>query len=58
MRLFIAGTVVGVAACLALLVGVALVTWVDDFEQGWESDRYHAPPTADPPEAHDEDGPP
>lgn len=48
----------GVAVALALLVGVAMVTWVDDFEQGWESDHYHTPPTADPPEAHDQDGPP
>lgn len=58
MRLIIAGFVVGVAACLAVVVGLALVTWADDFEQGWESDHYHESPTADPPDAHQGDGPP
>lgn len=48
----------GVAACLALVVGIVLVAWVDDFEQGWESDHYHQAPTADPPDSHREDGPP
>lgn len=58
MRLLLAGIAVGVATCVALLVGVAMVAWVDQFEQGWESDHYHQGPTQDPPDAHQEDGPP
>lgn len=58
MRLILAGFVVGVGACLAVVVGLAMVAWVDDFEQGWESDHYHTTPTPDPPDSHREDGPP
>ena len=58
MRLFIAGTVVGVAAILAVLVGLAMLAYVDELEQGWESDHSHTGPTADPPDSHQEDGPP
>jgi hypothetical protein len=43
---------------MLFLVGLAMLAYVDDFEQGWESDHYHQPPTADPPDSHQEDGPP
>lgn len=58
MRLLLAGVVVGVGAALAVLVGLAMLAYVDDVEQGWENEHYHQYPTADPPEAHREDGPP
>lgn len=48
----------GVGAIVAVLVGLAMLSWVDELEQGWESDHYHSSPTPDPPEAHREDGPP
>lgn len=58
MGLAVAGAVVGVAAVLATLVGLALVLEVDRWEQGWESECWHQVSLSDPPEAHAEDGPP
>lgn len=48
----------GVGASLAVVVGLAMLAWVDDFEQGWESEHYHTTPTPDPPEVISGDGPP
>lgn len=58
MGLVLAGAVVGAAAALAVVVGLALVLEVDRWEQGWESEGFHQVSTCDPPEAHSEDGPP